>query len=152
TGFELLSDMVTRPTLDSALVVGYRQEALTRIALEQEDPATLASRVLLIGTYRQHPYGRRPTPQSVRTITQKDILAYFRARIRPPGAAFASPGAITPATATQLANKYLLGWKGLRAAPLAPVTPGPTPPTIYLIHQGGERTASIILGNTTFAA
>jgi zinc protease len=152
TGFELLADMVTRPMLDSTLLAGYRQEALGRLALEQEDPATIASRVFLIGTYRQHPYGRRPTPQSVRTIQHKDIVAFFRARVRPTGAVLVVSGDITPATATQLATRSLAAWKGVRGAPLPAAVPGPTPPTIYLLHQGGERTANIILGNTTFAA
>lgn len=152
TGFALLGDMVTRPTLDSTLLAGYQQEALGRLALEQDDPATIASRVFLIGTYRQHPYGRRPTPQSVRTIQHKDLVAFYRARVRPTGSVLVVSGDITPATATQLAIKSLGAWKGLRGVALTAAPPGPTPPTVYLLHQGGERTANIILGNTTFAA
>lgn len=151
-GFALMSDLVSRPLLDSAQLEIYRTEALTRIAIEQDDPASLASRVLLIGTYRQHPYGRRATPQSVRTITRADIQGFFRARIRPTGAVLVIAGDITPAAAAPLVTRTLGTWKGLRPAALVPPVISPTPPTVYLIHQGGERNASIVLGATTFAA
>lgn len=152
TGFALLADLVIRPTLDSVQVAGYRQEALTRIALEQDNAASLATRVFLIGAYRQHPYGRRPTPQSVRTITRADLLQFFRARVRPAGAVLVVAGDITAASATQLVTRALGGWKGVRAAPLAAVSLTPTPATIYLVHQGGERNAALVYGNPTFAA
>lgn len=150
--FALLSDLVLRPTLDTTQVALYRNEALARIAVEQENSASLASRVLLIGAYRQHPYGRRPTPQSVRTILRSDVVAFHRARVRPTGAVLVIAGDITPAAATQLATRTLGAWRGLAPAPLPVARLGETPETIYLIHQGGERTASIILGNTTFGA
>jgi zinc protease len=150
--FALLGDIVTRPTLDSAQLDGYRQEALARMALEQDNPAALATRVFLIGAYRQHPYGRRPTPQSVRTITRSDVVAYYRARVRPTGAVLVVAGDITAAAATQLVTRSLGAWKGLRAAPLAAVTLTPTPPTVYLLHQGGQRNAAIVYGTSTFGA
>lgn len=150
TGLSLLASLVISPTLDSIQLEGYRQEAFARIAAEQETPASLANRVLLIGAYRQHPYGRRPTPQSVRTVTRQDVIAFHRARVRPTGAVLVIAGDVTPATARQLALKALGAWKGLRPVALTTPALGPVPANIFLIHQGGERNASLILGSTTF--
>ncbi len=151
TALTMLGGLVTAPTLDSLQLEGYRQEALARIAAEQESPAALANRVLLIGVYRRHPYGRRPTPQSVRTITRADVQAFYRARVRPAGATLVVAGDFAPAAARQLIARTLGTWKGVRPAPLASPPLGPTPTTIYLLHQGGARNASVVLGGTTFS-
>ena len=147
---DLISDMVLRPTLDSAELVTAKQVVLATITTEPGDGAALASRVFLVGAYRQHPYARRPTPGSITGISRADLEAFRLARMRPAGSVLVIAGDITLAEAQRLATRALGGWKGLRPAPLPATVPVPAPPTIYLIHRGGSQTADIILGNTTF--
>ena len=149
-GFDLVADMVLRPTLDSTELETARQVVLATLTTEPGDGAALASRVFLVGTYRQHPYARRPTPGSVSRITRADLETFRQARLRPAGSVLVVAGDITLAEAQRLATRALGGWKGLRPAALPAITPTPTPRTIYLVHRGGSQTADIILGNTTF--
>lgn len=147
---DLLADMLLRPVLDTAELRNAQQVMLAALTTEPGDGAALASRVFLVGTYRQHPYSRRATPGSVSRITRADLEAFRTARIRPAGSVLVIAGNITLAEAQRLATRAFGGWKGLRPAPLAATIPTPTPPTIYLVHQGGAQVASIAIGNTTF--
>jgi predicted Zn-dependent peptidase len=149
--FDLIADMVLRPALDSAELMTAKQVVMATITTEPEDGSALASRVFLVGTYRQHPYARRPVPGSIASITRADLEAFRLARMRPAGSVLVIAGDITLAEAQRLATKALANWKGVRPPPLPVIIPAPAPPTIYLIHRGGAQTANIILGNTTFA-
>jgi zinc protease len=148
--FGLIADMVLRPALDSAELETAKQVVLANITTEPGDGSALASRVFLVGTYRQHPYARRPIPGSITRISRADLHTFRLARLRPTGSVLVVAGDITLAEAQRLATGAFGGWKGLRPAPLPAMIPTPTPPTIYLIHRGGAQTADIILGNTTF--
>lgn len=148
---EMIADMVQRPALDSLDLERARQVVLATLTTEPDDGAALAGRVFLVGTYRQMPYARRPTPASILRITRADLEAFRAARLRPSGAVLVVAGDITLAEAQRLVTKSLGGWKGLRPVGLPVLTPTPAPATIYLIHRGGAQTADIVVGNTTFS-
>jgi len=128
--FDLVADMVLRPSLDSAELESARQVVLATLTTEPGDGAALASRVFLIGTYRQHPYARRPTPGSISRITRTDLEAFRQARVRPAGSVLVVAGDITLSEAQRLATRTLGAWKGPRPAPLPAIIPTPTPRTI----------------------
>jgi len=150
--FALLGDLVTRPAFTDAELAPLRARTVRALQDGLEEPASLGARIFLLATYRKHPYARRPTPQSVAAVTRADVQAFHRARVRPAGSTLTVAGNITLAEARRLATGALGGWKGLRPAAL-PATPlGPLPRGIVLVHQGGAREASIIVGGPTFAA
>jgi zinc protease len=150
TVLDLIGDMVLRPALDTAELRVARDVMLATITTEPGDGGALAGRVFLVGTYRQHPYARRPLPASVSRLTREDLESFRLARMRPTGSVLVMAGDITLAEAQRLVTKSLGGWKGVRPAPLTASPPTPVPPTIYLIHRAGAQTAHIIAGNTTF--
>jgi zinc protease len=149
--FELIADVILRPTLDAGELEGVRQHTLNAIASGLEDPGSLAARVFLLATYRSHPYGRRPSPQSVQAITRADLDAFRRGRVRPTGSVLVVAGDITLAEARRLATQSLSAWKGLRPSPLPAVPPAASPREILLVHAGGIPDANILIGSTTFA-
>lgn len=148
--FDLVADLILRPRLDSTELESARQVVLATLATEPGDGAAIAGRAFLAGTYRQHPYARRPTSGSISRITRADLEAFRQARVRPGGSVLVVAGDITLADAQRLATRALGGWKGVRPAALPAIVPTPAPRTIYLVHRGGAQTADIILGNTTF--
>lgn len=150
--FGLLGDMMTRPALADAELQRLRARTVTALEEGLGDPASLGARIFLLATYRKHPYGRRPTPQSVAAITGADLVAFHRARVRPAGSTLTLAGNITLVEARRLGARALGDWKGLRPAALPATTLGPLPNGIILVHQGGATEASIIIGGPTFAA
>lgn len=148
---ELIADAILRPTLDAKEIEGIRQHTLNAIVSGLEDPGSLAARVFLLATYRNHPYGRRPSPQSVQAITGADLDGFRRGRVRPTGSVLVLAGDITLAEARRLAMQALSAWKGLRPTPLPSVPAAASPKEILLVHAGGIQDANILIGSTTFA-
>jgi zinc protease len=149
-GFELISDAVLRPALDSQEIALFSAQAASNLASSFEDPATVAGRVFLTTSYRGHPYGRRALPQSVASVRRGDIVAYLKSRVRPAGSVLVVAGDVTLAEARRLALASFGTWTGLRPAALPPVTLAPPQPVILLVHAGGIRSANIVVGNVTF--
>ncbi len=148
--FELIGDAVLRPSLNQADVDRLRAETYNALIAGLEDPGSLAARVFLLGAYGNHPYGRRPSPASVQSISRTDLEAFGRARIRPAGSILVLAGDITLAEARRLATQYLGAWKGLRPPMLTATGPTPAQKEILLVHAGGIQNANLLVGGTTF--
>jgi zinc protease len=147
---ELMADAVLRPALTPADVESFRNQTAAALEAGMGETGTLAERVFLLGIYRNHPYARRPSPLSIRAIAREDLLAFQRGRLRPAGSTLVLAGDITLAEARRLALTSFGTWKGLRGATTPPVVPVPAPPGILLVHAGGVREATIIVGGPSF--
>ncbi len=151
-GFELVADAVLRPGLDPQLLDLAKRETVASLTAGLDDPGNLAARVFLVGAYGHHPYGRRPTPTSMQAISRADLVQFAAARFRPTGALLVIAGDITLADARRLVTERLGTWKGTAAAStIPPRVTTPPPAGIILVHRGGARTASILVGGPTFA-
>ncbi|HTS89578.1 MAG TPA: insulinase family protein [Gemmatimonadales bacterium] len=148
---ELIGDAILRPRLDSAEIEGYRSQAVASLESGLGEVGTLAARIFLLGTYRNDPYSRRATPESMQAIQRADLLAALKARVRPAGSILVIAGDITPAAARRLVLAALGAWKGARPVSLPRTPMPPAPGAILLVHAGGVPDASIIVGHTTFA-
>ncbi len=149
--FGLMADAVLRPALPDDELEALRTRSIASLEAGLADPVSLGGRVFLLGSYRGHPYGRQPTPGSVRGITRPDLDSFQRARFRPAGALLVVVGDITLLKARQLAMASFGGWKGLRPAPLPAVSPAPMRRSILLVHQAGALDAQLFVGATTFS-
>jgi zinc protease len=149
TMLALLADLVLRPKLDSADIEAQRQQELGALQNELSAPGAVATRIFLAALYGSHPYGRRPTPESVQSLRRADLEAFCRARFRPAGSLLVVTGDMTLAAARQLATRSLGAWSGTRPAvvPSPPRTIGRT--VILLVHSPGASRANILVGNTT---
>lgn len=148
---ELLADAAVRPALPAEEVELLRTQTLSGLTLELSQPASLASRFFAGSLYGDHPYGRRPTPASVRSITRDDLVAFREARLRPRSALLVIAGDLTLARARALANKHFGSWTGAAAAPIVMATPpARTRSEILLVHRPGSVQSNIVAGNTTF--
>jgi predicted Zn-dependent peptidase len=150
--FELVGDAVKRPTFAASEVDLARTQTLSSLQLEQSQPASLASRFFAAQLFGAHPYGKRPTPASVRALTVDDLKNFQRMRLVPSGALLVVAGDITLARSRTLAQQYLGDWTG--AAPA--VAQRPSPPTrtkteIVLVHRPGSVQSNIVSGNLTYA-
>jgi zinc protease len=148
--FELVGEAVARPTFPEKEIELLRTQTLSALQLELAQPASLAARFFRQGLYGEHPYGRSPSPETVRGITRADLVAFHGARVRPRGALLVVAGDIALDRAKALAEQAFAGWAGLPAAAPA-VTPPPTRAAtqILLVHRPGSVQSNILVGNLT---
>ena len=146
--FELLSDVVRRPTFPQAEVELARTQTLSGLQLQETQPASLATRFFNENLYGRHPYARSATPASVRGFTRADLVAYQQARLRPGGSLLVIAGDITLARARALAEQAFGSWKG--TAPTVAAFPAPPKrgkTEIVLVHRPGSVQSNIVVGN-----
>ena len=149
--FELVSDAVIRPAFPESEVELLRTQTLSALQLEMSQPGALAARFFAKALYGTHPYGRRPTTESVRAITRADLVAFQRARLRPAGALLVVAGDMNLADARRLATQAFGSWRGLAPAPLAArAVPARARTEIILVHRPGSVQSNILVGNTTY--
>nr|MBA3672818.1 insulinase family protein [Gemmatimonadaceae bacterium] len=149
--FELVGDAIARPTFAPSEVELARTQSLSALQLEQSRPAALAERYFARQLYGAHPYGKRSSPATVRSISADDLRAFQRTRLVPGGALLVVAGDISMARAKELAQRSLSSWAGQRAA--VEKRPAPTTRTateILLVHRPGSVQSNIIVGNLTF--
>lgn len=149
--FELVGDAVSKPTFDGKEVELARTQTLSTLQLQQSQPGALASKFFAAQLFGAHPYGKYPTPGTVRALTNDDLRVFQKSRLAPTGALLVVAGEITLARTRELAQKYLGSWSGTAPA----VAKRPEPPTrtkteILLVHRPGSVQSNIVLGNLTY--
>ncbi|MFM8779952.1 MAG: M16 family metallopeptidase, partial [Gemmatimonadota bacterium] len=83
--FDLLADVVLRPTFLATEVDLLRKQTLSGLALQKSQPGAIASRAFARGLYGEHSYGRSADEGSVGAITREEIVAFHAQRMRPAG-------------------------------------------------------------------
>ena len=149
--FDLLGDVVRRATFPTDELELARTQALSALALALSQPEIVADRLFKRELYGRHPYGRSPTSDSYKAITQDDVKRFAASRVRPAGALLVIAGDVTSVRARTLAQRAFGGWIGVPAVAAIP----PAPPLhggtdIVLVHRPGSVQGNVILGNTTF--
>jgi zinc protease len=149
--FQLVGDVVVRPTFPAEEVDLLRKQTLSGLQLERSSPAALASRFFAYGLYGSHPYGVRPTEETVQAITREDLVAYHAARVKPRNALLVVAGNMSLANARRHADRALAGWTGAPAeVPAAPAVPTRESTELVIVHRPGSVQSNIVVGNTTF--
>src|SRR5438309_1422056 len=149
--FELLGDVTRHATFLADEVELARTRALSGLQLELSEPGSVASRFFAREIYGRNPYGRRPTSESLRSVTREDVVTFAGRRLRPAGALLVVAGDLTLDQAQTFARTAFGGWTGAPATVALPTVPAPKTTTdILLVNRPGSVQANIVLGNTTF--
>ncbi|HEY6852665.1 MAG TPA: pitrilysin family protein, partial [Gemmatimonadales bacterium] len=149
--FELVGDVVRRPTFPAPEVELSRTRALSALQLSLSDPGEVAGRFFSKEIYGRHPYGRSPTADSYHAITRADVVRFVATRLKPTGALLVVAGDLTMAQAKALAQKTFAGWTGAAPAVVVPAAVSTKRSTdILLVHRPGSVQANIVAGNLTF--
>ncbi|HEY0972480.1 MAG TPA: insulinase family protein [Gemmatimonadales bacterium] len=149
--FDLVADVVARPTFPIEEVELARTQTLSGLQLQLSQPAALATRFFNQNLYGEHPYARSATPETVRAVTRDEIVAWQKARLRPEGALLVVAGDISLADARRMAERSFAGWTGAAPAAARSATPPQRTATgILLVHRPGSVQSNIVVGNVTF--
>jgi zinc protease len=148
--FELLSDVVLRPTFPADELETVRTQTLSSLRVSLGQPASLATRMFARQVYgERHPYGTAPLPATVQAIARDDVAAFHRAHFVPANALLVVSGDVTAARAQELARRHFGGWTG----GAAPADQYPAPPahernTVFFVHRPGSVQSNILVGHT----
>jgi len=127
TAFEILADIVRHPIFAEEEIERQRQQLLSGLRVQANDPSYLASAAIERAIFGGHPYGHPPegTLDSLPRLTREDLVAFHRAVYQPNNAILAIAGDISAADAFAKAERYFGDWpRGeVRAAALEPPAP-----------------------------
>ena len=152
-GLDLLTEALLRPAFSEAEFERKRDEVLAALRRSEEDPGTVATRLLRRLVFPGHPYGRpvTGTEASLRAITRDDAVAFHRAAYRPERTIVAVAGDVTAAAVRTELEVRLGAWSVTSPAPAAP---GPAPLGLPSRTESMQRSltqATILLGQATVA-
>jgi zinc protease len=112
--FELTSDILLNPSFDPAEIERIRNDRLTQILQQKDNPNVLAAKVFFESIYGpHHPYGYLDvgTEESNRAMTREMMLRFYQSGYTAANAALVVAGDITPTELQTLAEKYCGDWK-----------------------------------------
>lgn len=106
-----LADVVKNSTFPKKELELNRQQTLTSLKLEQDDPAEVAKRIFLQSIYpRKHPLHNFPTQKSLREIKRQDVIAFKAKYYRPDTTVIAIVGDFEPKQVRSLFQAEFSDW------------------------------------------
>lgn len=145
--FTLMSDVLLNATYPESELELARKRTLSALRLEKSDPNAIASRYFARTMYGEHPYGLRPTEETIQAITRESVVEFAREQLRPEGSLLVIAGDLTLDQAGELANSYLGAWSGRVPARSYGTPPAPRVTEILLVHRPGSEQSNIVYGN-----
>ncbi len=130
-GLDLLAEVLLQPVFPEAELKRRSEEIAAGIQRSEQDPQTVAGRVMAELIFPGHPYSRPVlgTVESVRRITREQVVAFHRENYRPDGAMIAVVGDVTRDEARRELMARLGAWTG-PAAPRPLIPPAPASPPV----------------------
>lgn len=148
-GFDLLSDILLRPSFKEEEISRRKQVIKSSIIRQKEDPETVASKAFLKEVFGDHPYGRpvEGTEESVEAITREDISSFHASLYRPNNTIIAVSGDVRRDELLGLLEKYFGKWeKGEPPSALLPEVSLKAKPETVKIDKKITQ-SNIILGH-----
>lgn len=147
-GLAILVDVLTEPSFPEERLEGTRRQALTGLQVQSSRPEAVADRAFSRAIYGSHPYGRMPSPSTVRALTRDDLVAYHNLWYRPDGALIVVAGDVAPDDIADRLDHALQHWTPVRRPDLAfERAPDRSGIEILVVHQPGTVQAEIRMGH-----
>lgn len=109
---QTLADAVKNSTFPKKELELNRQQALTDLKQELDDPSEVAKRTFVQSIYpKQHPLHSFPTQKSLQKIRREDVIAFKAKHYRPDATVLALVGDFDPAKVRSLLQQELGDWQ-----------------------------------------
>ncbi len=154
-GFELLADIVRRPTFPPAEVERVREERLSTIQQRRGTPSSVADEAQSRWIFAPGTVFARPLGGMLRTVepmTRDEVAAFHARRYRAAGATLVAAGDASVDEIVALAERWFGDWEGEgEAAPEPEVRPRLDQTTIALVDRPGSVQSEIRIGHVGMA-
>ncbi len=149
---QVFADTLRNPAFPEDELERDRRLVLEDLQVVLDSPGTVASRLLLRSLFHPHPYSMIPqgTPDSVKSLTRDDLVAFYRQHIQPDRMALAVVGHMDPEQIVREVEERMAegGWLGSkpqdRAVPAVPPMPKRERPTL-ITTQLPKQQAHLLL-------
>jgi zinc protease len=148
--FELVSDVLLNPAFSSAEIERVRNDRLTQILQQKDNPGVLAIKVLFEAIYGiSHPYGFTDvgTEESNRAVTQDLLKRFYRAGYFAANSALVVAGDITESEVAALAEKYFGKWTASGSLSETPDGTGKSTLRIVIIERSEAPQTVLRIGH-----
>ena len=148
---KLLSESLQTPAFPKDEIERLRAQFLTGLSLRDQDTSDMADMAFDQMLFDGHPYSRPSDgfPETIQSITRKDMQEFHRRYFGPKGMVIAIVGAIYPKKAVEAVEKFLGGWQvtGQMEAPLLPPHKPVRKPMKRHHAIAGKSQTDIIMGS-----
>ncbi|MFO1400951.1 MAG: pitrilysin family protein [Steroidobacteraceae bacterium] len=147
--FALLADVTLHPAFAPAEIERLRNERLTDLLQQRDEPRALAARVFNRVVYGpDHPYGYTEigTEAALKALTRADLEQFWKAGYVPGNAALVVSGDVTPADLKALAEKYFGQWSGTATAVQLPAVQAAGVRTVVVVDKPGAPQTALRIG------
>ena len=148
---KLLSESLQTPVFPKDEIERLRAQFLTGLAMRSQDTSEMADMAFDQMLFDGHPYSRPSDgfPETVQSITRKDLQEFHRLHFGPMGMVIAIVGAIHPKKAVEAVEKFLGGWQvpAQKEAPLLPPHKPVRKPMKRHHSIAGKSQTDIIMGS-----
>jgi zinc protease len=126
-GVELLADNELAPALPETDFKIIQEQLTAAVAGEIKSPGHIAGHSLTVALFpKGDPARRETTPDSVKSLTIKDVQNYYQSAFRPDLTTIVVIGNVTPENAVAVISKYFGNWKAEAEKPNTLFPPAPT--------------------------
>lgn len=147
--FDLLSDVVLHPAFENKEIERIRNQLVTSLQQEKDQPPRIARRVMYRAVYgKDSPlgYDERGTVESAKTISRDDLVKAWQKTYLPGNSALVIAGDLTEEQARALAEKYFGNWKGTAAKVEAREIKGPESRQVFLVNKDAAPQTAVNCG------
>jgi zinc protease len=147
--FEVVSDVVLRPSFPAEELEITRTRTLTSLQAELAEGAAVAARRFMSEIYgANHPYRLAPLPQTIRALDRDALLRFHADHFKADNALLVVAGDIDSTSAVALAEQYFGDWAGGGAPDPEFVSPPRLESArILLAHRPGSVQSSVRIGH-----
>jgi zinc protease len=148
---EAVADILQKPLLPDRELERVRSEIMSQLKIQDDSPRAVAERELTQAIYPEdHPMRRSlmGTENTLKIISRKDLLDFYRKHVRPDTTALALVGDVSSGEALVLTRKFFGGWKASGVSPEQPVTSAewPASPGTRTFYAGNQDMSFVLLG------
>ncbi|MCC5648788.1 insulinase family protein [Nostoc sp. XA013] len=149
---EILADVVKNSTFPVKELELYRQQALTDVQLELDEPSEVARRIFVQSIYpKKHPLHTFPTEESLQKIQRQDVIDFKTKHYRPDTTVLALVGDFDLDIVRSLIQNQFGNWEVSGQAPTLKYPTVPMPEKIVSVNPvlSGKAQAVTYMGYTT---